>query len=502
MSCLPNSGAALRGVFGDGGAKSTRRAGPPRSLVGRALFAFATWLSVAVAGPALAEPAPAQPRLEGDATLSLLVQQSLAARPELVRAETLVRAAREKAPQVLALPDPMLQFGIQNDGFSSLEVGRMGTSYLSVMASQTFPWPGKLDRQGKLAELSVLGAKQGLARVRLSTEAEVRREYLELLLVRERITLLTQLEENWQSAFAIARVQYQSGTGAQLDLLRAELELSRLKQRRIALLAAEIGRVQALNRLRGHPLDEPIPTPRTLSQSPALAALRATFSVERALARSPELASARLDVTRASRASAVAERGSYPDLTVGAGVMFRGALPPMWQVTVAGPVPVFSGGKWSHAVAESRALGSAAESEVRELSQLIRLRSEERARAFMAVEESLAVYEQGGLLLTSQASAESALIQYRAGKLGFAAVLEANAGYLADKEGALEALADAHRLVIAEAEVSLAAPGMANGERASPRMPGAGPSALRAASTMSAAPNASGGGPGEGSAGM
>jgi outer membrane protein TolC len=326
----------------------------------------------------------------------------------------------------------------------------------------------------------VIEAKNGLTRLRLSTEAEVRRGYLELLFVRDRLTLLEELQAIWQSSLSITRILYQTGGGSQSDMLRAELSLRRLEQRRIGLRAEESGRVHALNRLRNHRLDEPIETRRRLSDLPPLVGLRAQFSAAKALARSPELASARVGITRANQGTALAERGTYPDLTLGAGIMWRGALPPMWQVTLGAPVPLFSAGKQSRAAAESRAWGKAAQEQVAELEQLIRLRSKERETAFDAVLASLAVYEQG-LLVQSKATAESSLIEYRVGKVTFASVLEANAGYLADRESYLESMVTAHRILIAEAEVSLSPTELSQGSGAAAGMPGAGRASVQTA---------------------
>jgi outer membrane protein TolC len=336
----------------------------------------------------------------------------------------------------------------------------------------------------------VVEARNGLIRQRLSTEADVRRAYLDLILARDRLALLDRLESIWQSAVAITRIVYQAGGGSQSDMLRAELEIQRLKQRRLALQAEEQSRLQALNRLRGHPLSEAIETTTHLDELQPLESLGKAFSPENALARSPELATARLGVTRASKSGSLAERGKYPDLTVGAGIMFRGQLPPMWQVTVAGPVPLFSGSKQNRAVAESRAWGTAAQSQVDELTQLIRLRSKERATAFSSIEGSVAIYRQG-LLVQSKATAESTLIQYKVGKVTFASVLEANAGYLADQESELEAIASAHRILIAEAEISLAATSMPGSGGSAAGMPGAGSASMQPASEGNgAAPSA------------
>ncbi|HEX7601881.1 MAG TPA: TolC family protein, partial [Polyangiaceae bacterium] len=262
-----------------------------------------------------------------------------------------------------------------------------------------------------------------------------------------------QLEAIWQRSFAVARIRYEAGEGVQSDLLRAELELTRILQRRLGLQADERIRTQTLNRLRAHPLDEPIELHTHIRDLPALAAFEARFSVERALAESPELAAARLGITRADKSAALAEKGYYPDITVGAGVMYRGALPPMWTVTLGGPVPLFAGSRQSRAVAENRAWSSAAQKDVAAIEQGLRLRSAERHAAFSALLQQIALYK--GLLVQSEATIESTLTQYRIGKVTFASVLEANAGYVADQEGYLEAIAAAHRILIAEAELSL-----------------------------------------------
>ena len=409
--------------------------------------------------------------LPTDATLTRLIAESLSARPELAQLLAMVHAEDERAAQADALPDPMLQIGIQNDGFTSIEVGRMETSYVSFMASQTVPWPGKRGLRKQLAELGTTQAKHAVTRVRLSTEADVRRAYWDLLLARDRLALLEQLAALWQKSSGIARVRYETAGGAQSDILRAQLELNRLEQRRLGLEAEERASVQAINRLRGRPLAEPIATSSHIQDFPALAGFDSSFSAERSLRHSPELAAARLGTLRAERSVALAEKSYYPDLTVSAGVMYRGALPAMWLLTVGGPLPLF--GKRNRAVAENRAWGSAAEQGVAAVEQVLRWRTEERRSAFLALRKMVDIYQQG-LLVQSQATAESTLAQYQVGKVSFASVLEANAGFISDQQGYIETVTAAYRILIAQAELSLAPTptpgGVAGGSGA---MPGA-----------------------------
>lgn len=415
---------------------------------------------LAVAPPAHAEQAgPADAPLPADAALAQLIAEGLAARPEIAASRAAADAAQEQVRQAGALPDPMLQLGLQNDGFTSLEIGTMPSSFVSIMGQQTLPWPGKRGLRADVAQLAADQARQTVSRLQLSTEADVRRAYLDLQLVRERLALLDSLAVIWQNAQGAARVRYTAGDGAQSDLLRAQLALDRLAQRRLALGADERSRVQQLNRLRAHPLDEAIATPAQLRDAAQLAGLEARFSADRAVARSPELAAARLGVTRADRSVALAGKSAYPDLTVSTGIMIRGSLPPMWTVTVGGPLPVFAGDKQRREVAERRAEASAARGDTAAVEQLIRLRVAERRTAFTALVATIAIYQRG-LLVQSQATTESTLAQYKVGKVSFASVLEANAGFIADQDGFLDSIAAAQRLLIADAEISLDAPPM------------------------------------------
>ncbi len=226
------------------------------------------------------------------------------------------------------------------------------------------------------------------------------------------------------------------------------------------MLAQERGRIQALNRLRSHSLADPVDTSTThIRDLAVLAPLEGVFSVKEALRRSPELAAAQLGTTRADKGLTLSHKSYYPDLTVSAGIMYRGQLPPMWLATVAGPVPIFSGSKQNRAVAENTALLSASHHEQRTIEQLLSLRSEERHAAFSALRQTIELY-QTALLVESAATTESALAQYRVGKVSFSFVLEANAGFVADQDGFLESVAAAQRLLIAEAELNLAVTAM------------------------------------------
>jgi cobalt-zinc-cadmium efflux system outer membrane protein len=354
--------------------------------------------------------------------------------------------------------------------------------------SQGFPWPGKRGLRTDIARLSADQAGAAASRARLTTEADVRRAYVDLLLARDRLDLLGRLEAVWQKSAGIARTRYEAGEGAQSDVLRAQLELNRLRQRRWSIEAAERVTLQTLNRLRARPVDEPIATAVHVVDLTAPAALGADPAFADATARSPELAQARLGVAQAEKRTALARRDRFPDLSVNAGVMPRGSKDPMWQAGISIGLPVWSYRKQNRAVAENEARAEADARSAETIEQVLRLRVAERRTALSTVLDTIRLYREG-LLVQSEATAESTLAQYRVGKVTFASVLEANAGYINDQESFLSAIADAQRIAIAGAEVSLdpvGAPG-GGGALGATAIPGAGATG-RGAGVASSAP--------------
>ena len=442
----------------------------------------------------------AAPALPSDPILESLIRETLDRRPELRQARAAAEAERERVPQAGALPDPTLTLGIQNDGFQAIQVGKMETSFYQAMVTQPFFWPGKRSLRSEVAAREVQLAEARLLRASLTAEGDVRRAYLDLLLVRDQLSLLEKQEALWEQSEGLARARYEVGTGPQSDLLRAQLERTRLRQQRLALEAQERTRIQALNRLRGHPLAEPIETSLHLADVPDPRLPALPEAMADAEERSPELREALVSVEQAEKRVELASRERYPDLAVSAGVMPRGSLDPMWTLSVSVGLPVWSGRKQARAVAERPARREAGGQGAEAVRQVLGLRTEERLALLGARVETNRLYR-GGLLVQSEAATESTMSQYRVGRVTFASVLEVLNGYVADRSSFLESMADAQRIAISQWELSLEPPPGASTAVAGGPVPGAGAMGSRSAGGATpggvadaAAPAARGGG--------
>ncbi|MBE2251904.1 MAG: TolC family protein [Myxococcus sp.] len=406
-----------------------------------------------------------------DGMLSALVDDAIEARPELAQARAEVRAAQERVPQAESWPDPMLQVGVQNDSFNKWQVGTMETSWLLFMASQTIPFPGKPGLRGDVANVEVTIRRLAVERVRLTTIADVRRNYVALQLARARLDLLSRLSSLLTLAVEVAQSRYESGEGPQSDILRARLELGRLEQQRVVLQSDEQLQLEALNRLRGHPLDEKVAA-RPLAQLTFPPPPDEAEAARQILEASPEYLAAREGVNGAQRVRELSRRQYLPDLTVGAGVMVRGSLDPMWTVTLGLPLPVFAGTKQSRAVSEADATIDATGRSVETVEQLLRLRTAQRLSYWRALGKIWRSY-QDSLLANAEATATATLTQYRIGKVPFASVLEATSATIALVDASYAVLVDAWKLAIAQDESSLAEVSV-NGGGMGSAVPGAG----------------------------
>ncbi|MBI1754037.1 MAG: TolC family protein [Acidobacteria bacterium] len=429
------------------------------------------WPALVLFAPGLAQ-APSIESPSPDPVLSALLSEALDSHPDLRKAAAAVRMDQERVPQAGVLPDPSLSLGLQNDGFKRLEVGRMETSFYSLAFTQPFPWPGKRGLRKEVAEIGVEVSEASRSRVRLGLEADVRRGYAALLLIRGQKALQAEQRVFLEQAAQLVRTRYEVGQGSQGDLLRAQLEITRLQAATWALEADEKAALAVLNRLRQHDPADPIETSASLADLPEPGLL----SPEAVEAISPELAGARATVRQTERQLDLAKLDRRPDFAVTAGVMPRGSLDPMWQVGLSVSLPIYGRHKQQRAVAEHEHHRQGQGAEVVSVQSLLRQRTEERGLQIEALRRTRELYRQG-LLVQSEASFKAALAQYEAGRAPFLSALEALNGWVGDRGAYLQTLAQLQAQHIALREATLGAtPSVSGGSLGSASM-GSGASA-------------------------
>lgn len=355
-----------------------------------------------------------------DPLLATLIDEALSKNPDAASAWHAAMAAGQRPAQARSLPNPMFSVGYTNEGWSPT-LGSMEDSNLAFMASQELPYPGKRALRGDIASREAGQAEQQAERVGRGIKAAVKRTYYGLLLARNLLDLIRDQESIWKQIEGVARARYAVGQGAQQDVLRVQIEVTRIEQLRAEQEAEAAIRLAELNRLLARESDTPLDTTATLQLRPLHASLDQLL--EWATRVSPEVQGVALGVERASLSVALAKKEFKPDFSLQAAYMNRGGLDPMWQAGVGISVPLYRK-RLSAGLAEAQARLQSGQSAIESVRLALRFRTQERLTQLKATEKIATLYGDG-IVPQDRMSVEAALASYQTGKVPFIAVLEA-----------------------------------------------------------------------------
>lgn len=254
--------------------------------------------------------------IEGEHPLNFYVQLALGRNPEILAAQRSISAWSEVIPQVTAFDDPMLVDTFQPLDDHSVQTAA-GRAPNTLMLSQKFPWYGKLETRGQVAEQDVQIAMTRLAQSELKVTEDVRLSYYEVQFSQRAIAITEEDAALLNDLLKIAEARYRTGAASQQDVLRAQVELNKLEDRLIA-LRRQLQQSQADLAKVLHTSPE-----SNLLASPDIEIPSAPEHIEQlyqlAAECRPELQERFYAIQKAQRARDLAELNYYPDLTAGLG---------------------------------------------------------------------------------------------------------------------------------------------------------------------------------------
>lgn len=217
--------------------RARRRAHSPTGKCRRGILfvaAFLIALPIMIPTPAKAVQATvqlAQNQSAKTATpLSQLVKEAEQNNPQVLAAKRDWQAATQVPSQVSTLPDPQVTVEQMSagtplpfDGFNSVEM-----TFLGFGVSQTIPYPGKLRLRGEIAHRKADSLREQADAVRRSVVEQVRAAYFRLGYVQQTLSILDRDEKLLSQVEQIAEAEYRVGKGNQQDVLKAQLEQTKL----------------------------------------------------------------------------------------------------------------------------------------------------------------------------------------------------------------------------------------------------------------------------------
>ena len=191
--------------------------------------------------------------------LAGLIEEATANNPRILASVHAYKASTHKPKQEGALPDTQLMVQHLSVGSPRPFSGYTNSdfAYIGLGASQEFPYPGKRKLRAEVAAREADSLKEQSESAGREVIGRLKAAYFQLAFVQQAISLLQHHDGVLANMEQIVESQYRVGKGDQQEVLRAQLQHTRILQE-IAMNKREEGRLEAqLKQLLGRSQDSP-----------------------------------------------------------------------------------------------------------------------------------------------------------------------------------------------------------------------------------------------------
>lgn len=351
--------------------------------------------------------------------LQALINEALARNLTIEAAAQRVISVEKSISQVSALPDPKLTLGLMNLPVNSFAFDQEPMSGKLVSVMQMFPLAGKLGLNEKMAELAKSAEEFKQQETTNHIIAAVKSAYFNLYAVDRGIETVLSNKALMEQLVNVAQTKYATGSGLQQDVLRAQVELSKIEDDLLMWRQKRVAAVARLNALLNRSEKTEIPvTPAELNLTPPTATNEALTQTRPLLKAWQEM------VNRSETAVERKRRDYWPDLTIGASYSQRDDLQngavmhDFFSATATINIPLYFKSNQRAAVEQKQADLLAMEAQYRDVLNNVRADSVSVAAELERNRKRVELFD-GSILLQAEQSLQSALSGYQVGKVDF-----------------------------------------------------------------------------------
>ena len=358
--------------------------------------------------------------------LPSLIETALANNPELKASDARWRMYREKIAQARSLDDPMLMLKIQNGVVADpVNFSRDSMTAKVIGISQQLPFWGKRALRGEIAAKTADAYHWTLEERKLDLTRMVKETWYRIYYIDKSAGIVAKNIRILDDFIALAETRYAVNQGSQTDILKAQVERSKLLDMRITLEQQRTTAQAELNALLSRPSDTPVGT------IPDFELTAVTLSAKElrdlAYGNRPEIKSLTARIAGGEAGRKLADREFYPDFNVSLEYMQRDPAmgsegDDMYTLGLTFNLPVPRARRQA-AVAESNSEIAMVREELNSLRNGIEsgitdlLARLERRR-------KLAELYKTGIIPQANQTLESATINYRVNKVDFLTLLD------------------------------------------------------------------------------
>ena len=385
-------------------------------------------------------PAPDQAELARSARLETIVRLALKRNRDLAENQAQARAAAARSQAASRLPD--LEAKYEQLGVPLARPYALNqANTLMFGVRQSFPAWGSLEARGRAAAEDAAGAQDAARARRQEVAAQVRRAYAtyygadqELRLHLEHVGLTSRVLE-------LARLNQRTGHGSLQDVLRLELELTRLHTDVARIEQQQRSSRALLNALMDRPSDAPLGPPEDLSVTPTTEITALERDID---ARRPEVVAAAHGVRRSQALLDGARQSArFPSVMVGLDYWYMPMFPDFqhaYGAMVAINLPWLSG-RHGDEQREAEQMLLAERQALASTRNTVRYQLRDAAARVDSARQSFTIIDQS-LLAQARRSLEATQSAYAAGQGDAIGLLDALRSYLQVRIERVRALAE------------------------------------------------------------
>ncbi len=353
--------------------------------------------------------------------LEQLIEQMLAANPELQSARKRWEAKQKRPGQERALPDPTIRLGWASAGapYPGAGLGQDPAANFGVEISQMFPYPGKRAIRGTMAHQEARAESFLFQETRQSLVARLKSAYYELEYSFDAIEVLTRNKTLLERLAKLAEIRYAAGQASQQDLIQSQIEISLIETKLLEMERNRQSTTAVINSLLNRDPAEELgrPAPGAIPVLPSFDAVQTS-----ALDFSPMLRAQRAVMDARQMGLELSRRNYYPDYEVMGGYFNQGSMKDMWEFRVQLNIPVFFAGKQRLAVEEGVARLSESRKDFQAQEQVLRYRIRDQYLAAENARRLMDLYQKQ-IIPQASLALESSLNSYSTGSIEFLSVL-------------------------------------------------------------------------------
>ncbi len=352
--------------------------------------------------------------------LDRLVQEAVENSPKVRAARERSAALKEKIPQAGALEDPMIGFGVVNLP-NDFDFNEEDMTAKEVSISQKVPFLGKRGLSEEVADREAASGAAEVEEIVNQVVKEVKTAFYDLSHVYRSAEVTRRNKGLLEELARITRTRYALGQAIQEDVIRNQVEISKMVDELVMLEQKKRALTARMNYLLNRPPNSQLGRPAESEFRPA------AFSIEdlqqQAVADNPMLKSLKQEIDARGKSVELARRDYFPDFNLKFAYGQREDRLDMVTGMVEMNLPIFFKSRQERKVAEAYAEVRSAQAKYDDAKNEILYRIAEMGSMIQRLERKIELYRTG-ILPQSRMQIDTALSAYMVNTADFMTLID------------------------------------------------------------------------------